>query len=603
MSSANLDPVLSGATNLSDVLGSRATAVLRSGGSSGSGNDIIFTAGQNGTQLADGTALDGVTISVVDDPTVQEGSETVDWNKTAGTLTVHVADGFSTVQNVVDAVNAQFQAGTIPFQAEVDPLDGPQAGTGKIHVVATPAVVTAFGDGIDLDRKSGLQIVNGAATPYTIDVSKDVTVNDLLNTLNGSPAGVLAAINADRTGIDVRSRLSGGDFAIGENGGTTAAQLGLRTSTDQTRLANLNYGRGVDDYQGAANGTFPADSDFEITRNDGVSFYVDVHGAKTIGDVLDLINNNSTNSDPTQGVAVKAQLAKDGNGIELVDGSTGPDHLTVTRNPLSTAANDLGLIPKGQDSSTATAAGDVAQGSIVSAAPNSGLLVQAVGTGTQTNGTQIVVEDSQLGPGNEYIHYDFNNQTNVGTITIGITPGVTTANDVATLFTSGVNVDPEVRQLFNIEVDPNQFGNTGEGAVDVTPSGQPFEMSGGTADVLTGADVNPQETTGLLTALARLQDGLQTNNLDEMNRAMTMLDQSTTSFNLCRTELGAQEQSLDAMGQQLTTQSTDLQSAMSNDQDVDMANAVTQLTAKQVAYEASLQAIGQLSKYTLLNYI
>ncbi len=174
-----------------------------------------------------------------------------------------------------------------------------------------------------------------------------------------------------------------------------------------------------------------------------------------------------------------------------------------------------------------------------------------------------MVEDSGLGAGNEYIHYSVDHQTNVATITIGITPGVTTANDVATLFTSGVNVDPEVRQLFNIGVDLNQYGNTGEGAVDVTPAGEPFEVSGGTADVLTGADANPQETTGLLTALARLQDGLRTNNLEEMNRAMTMLDQSTTDFNLARTELGAREQSLDALGQQLTTQSTDLQSAMS----------------------------------------
>jgi flagellar hook-associated protein 3 len=468
VASADLNPNLSPTTRLADVLGSKATAVLRAGGSD---NDMIFTAGHNGA------GLNGATISVIDDPAVHAGSETVDWNPVAKTLTIHIEDGYTAAQDIVNAVNGQFQTGAIPFQAELDPLDGSQGGTGLVRSAATPSVVTAYGSGTDLDQGSGLQIVNGGATPYTIDLSKAVTVDDLLATLNASPAGVLAEVNARKTGIDVRSRVSGGDFAIGENGGTTAAQLGLRTFTGQTRLADLNFGRGVADYQGAANGAFPADSDFTITRNDGVSFTIDIHGAKTVGDVLNLINTNAVNSDPSQGVALEARLAANGNGIELVDRGTGPGHLTVTRNPMSTAAIDLGLVPKGQDSSTAT------------------------------------------------------------------------------------------------------------------------------ADVLTGADANPQETEGLLTALARLQHGLTTNDLEEMSRAMAALDQGTVNFNFSRAELGTRQQGLDALQQQLDTETTDLQAAMSADYDVDMAEAVTQLTAKQVAYEASLRAIGQISQFSLLNFI
>ena len=403
-------------------------------------------------------------------------------------------------------MNGQFQAGLSPFQAELDPLDGQQGGTGLIYVAATPPAVTAYGSGVDLDQASGLQIINGSSSPYTIDLSRAVTVDDLLNTLAASPAGVLAEINAQKTGIDVRSRLSGGDFAIGENGGTTAMQLGLRTFTDQTRLADMNFGRGVDDYQGAADGTFPADADFRITRNDGVSFTIDIHGAKTIGDVLNLINTDPVNSDPSQGVTVEARLAANGNGIELVDRSTGQGHLTVTRNPMSTAAINLGLVPKGQDSSTAAGAGTVAQGTVASAGPNNDLLVRAVGGGTQTNGTQIVVEDSGLGAGNEYIHYSVDPVTHVATVSFGITPGITTANDLVTLFQSGSDVAPEVRQLFTIGLDPADGSpNTGDGLVAVTPPGTSFGVSGGSPDVLTGADANPKETEGLFTALARLQ--------------------------------------------------------------------------------------------------
>ena len=73
-----------------------------------------------------------------------------------------------------------------------------------------------------------------------------MTIEDLLNAINGSGADVLASINAAGTGIDVRSRLSGAEFSIGENGGTTATQLGIRTLTESTALAALNHGAGVD---------------------------------------------------------------------------------------------------------------------------------------------------------------------------------------------------------------------------------------------------------------------------------------------------------------------------------------------------------------------
>ena len=88
-----------------------------------------------------------------------------------------------------------------------------------------------------------------------------------------------------------------------------------------------------------------------------------------------------------------------------------------------------------------------------------------------------------------------------------------------------------------------------------------------------------------------------------MDRAVAMLDQSRVNFNFSRAELGTRQQGLDALQQQLDTEKIDLQAAMSADYDVDMADAVTQLTAKQVAYEASLRAIGQISQYSLLNFI
>ena len=101
--------------------------------------------------------------------------------------------------------------------------------------------ITAGGAPLDT---SGLQITSEGKT-YTINISGGETVQDLLNSINDSGAGLDAQINAAKTGINVSSRVSGADFSIGENGGLTATQLGIRTFTTATPLSQLNHGAGV----------------------------------------------------------------------------------------------------------------------------------------------------------------------------------------------------------------------------------------------------------------------------------------------------------------------------------------------------------------------
>ena len=131
-----------------------------------------------------------------------------------------------------------------------------------------------------------MQISNGGKT-YTIDISSAITVEDLLNTINGSGAGVLAEINSDGTGIDIRSRISGGDFSIGENGGLTATQLGVRTFALQTRLSDLNHGLGV---HSLAQQNFVG-NDFAFQLEDGTTLQISLSNEATIGDVINTINN------------------------------------------------------------------------------------------------------------------------------------------------------------------------------------------------------------------------------------------------------------------------------------------------------------------------
>jgi flagellar hook-associated protein 3 FlgL len=196
-----------------------------------------------------------------------------------------------------------------------------------------------------LDLTSGVQVQVGDTT-HVIDLSTAQTVEDVLNAFNGSDANVLAQIDPAGDRIIVRSRQSGVDFSIGENGGTTAADLGIRSLTAGTFLSELNYGRGLETLAG---------TDFTIVRKDGVALDIDVDGAVTVGDVIDLVNNHPLNQDATN---VVARLAASGNGIELLDANTGgAGTLQVQQTFGSYAAVGLGLVPQGQMAATAVTSG------------------------------------------------------------------------------------------------------------------------------------------------------------------------------------------------------------------------------------------------------
>ena len=116
----------------------------------------------------------------------------------------------------------------------------------------------------------------------------------------------------------------------------------MRTFNGSTSLDQLNYGIGV---HTAASGP-----DFIIQRKDGYQLKVTVGSAKTIQDVIDLINNDPNNQAPAS--KVTAQLAANGNGIVLTTADTATvSPFAVIEQNGSTAAQDLGLVPAGQTQS------------------------------------------------------------------------------------------------------------------------------------------------------------------------------------------------------------------------------------------------------------
>ncbi|HEX5444183.1 MAG TPA: flagellin, partial [Pirellulales bacterium] len=504
----------------------------------------------------------------------------------ANTLQVHIQSGQSTANDVIRAINTQ---GT--FTASLDPSEFGNDGSGLVTDAVTDPAATgtlAGGSGVALDQTSGIQIVNGGKT-YNISFTGANTVEDLLNDINGAGASVFAQINQTGNGINIQSRLSGSDFSIGENGGQTATQLGVRTYNVDTPLADLNYGKGVR-HAPLLSPTGGDGGDFTITRKDGVQFTVDISSAKTVGDVVNLINTNATNL--ASGIPVKAQLDTVGNGIELVDDDPGTTPLAVTTTNASLAAQDLGLLAVGATTSAAPTTGVLASATVAGAGANNDLVFTAKNSSTAYNGVKVQFNPGAA-PGAEAVAYN----AGAKTLTFDVGPA-TTANQVIAVLAA----DPVAGPLFSAALAPTDGGatNTGAGIVDPAATGT---LAGGTADTLSGADTNPQEVGGVFNALLRLQTALQNNDMAGIERATSLLEGSQQNLSLTRAELGANEQAVTSLQSTVQTAQTQLKGSLSNATDVDMAQAISDFVAQQTAYQAALQTTGLISKLSLLDYL
>ncbi|MGA8709534.1 MAG: flagellar cap protein FliD N-terminal domain-containing protein, partial [Steroidobacteraceae bacterium] len=187
------------------------------------------------------------------------------------------------------------------------------------------------------------RITDASGKTDVIDTTSDVTLDDVVNSINNSlDISVHASIQNDHLVLTDTSGGSG-TLSVQDLGtSTTAQELGITgpatgstivgSSIDYlsagTTLSSLNDGRGVRTTTGAG--------DFVITAGDGSTSTVSLGSAQTVGDVINAINS-ATNG------KVKASLSANAKGITLTDESGGSGALTVADINGSDAAADLGI--------------------------------------------------------------------------------------------------------------------------------------------------------------------------------------------------------------------------------------------------------------------
>jgi len=310
--SAALTPAITPTTRISDLRGANGDGItlgsiqLGNGTTTAtvdlSGADTI----QNVIDDINNAALPGITASLSNEGIVitAAGGASASVNEVGGGTT---ASDLGILTPTAGAPNA--------------PIDG----TSVQPLVTQFTQLSSLNGGAGIDP-TGFTITNGQQT-QTISLTGLNTVGDLLNAINGADLGVKAQINSAGTGINVQNTVQGTSMTISEDGGTTAAELGIRSFSPATSLSELNNGNGVDNVTGP---------DMSITTADGTVTDVDINGDATVQDVLNQINTASAGK-------ITAGFSTTGNGIVLTDNTTGPGTLTVTPLNGSTAASDLGL--------------------------------------------------------------------------------------------------------------------------------------------------------------------------------------------------------------------------------------------------------------------
>jgi flagellin-like hook-associated protein FlgL len=186
-----------------------------------------------------------------------------------------------------------------------------------------------------VDFLSGLTITQGDQT-RTADFSTATTVQDLVSEIDRLGLGLRLQVNAADNGLDLISEVSGLRLSVGENGGTTAADLGIRTYGLATELSAFRDGLGIEPVEG--------EDDFQLTLNDGTNFAVDASGLGTVDELITAIETAATGAGLTLGVDFSVSLATAGNGLVFQDNTVGATGFTITRVGQSSVADQLGIL-------------------------------------------------------------------------------------------------------------------------------------------------------------------------------------------------------------------------------------------------------------------
>lgn len=404
--------------------------------------------------------------------------------------------------------------------------------------------------------------VNPAVT-QDVNLSGSETIGDVQTRLQAAfGPGVLTVDVDPLTGSGLRLA-AGGSVQVQDLAGSNIAQrLGLAGGptptliggdldpriTLQTRLSTLNGGVGLANPNGS----------FTIT-NGKKSATIDLTGAVTVEDLFNRIQ--------LADIDVATTLNADGNGIAISTRLSGAS-FSISENGGS-SASDLGI----RTFNGSTLLSDLNRG-------------QGVPTAT---GNKLNI---QLADGTEY-SVDVTGMRTVQDV-INAVNGLGNPNLQASLNTTGNG----------ITITDSTVGTAGfiiEKNAISTALGIDGSLPG--SGSINGRDVNPQESTGILSILLNLQKALDAGDNATLQTLDPQITRELERLNIVRGDVGSRLSFLDDVDNRLEDQNLLLETSLSNEFDADLTTVITQLTQTTTVLQATMQIAGQTQQLSLLNFL
>jgi flagellar hook-associated protein 3 FlgL len=439
-------------------------------------------------------------------------------------------------------------------------------------------------------NRGAIQFTDGNEE-VTIDLAPAATVGEMLTLING---------NVRLSGRDVSvSLMSSGrlrvQYADGQSGilrvsdvgaGRTASDLGIATSVPtpvlpiegpsldpilklNTRLSQFNDGVGFDKSEG-----------FQIKQGDR-TYTILLGNAQTIEDIFNEVRRS--------GAAIVPEITPDGRNIRFRSTESGTDFsigenggLLATRLGIRTLTNTTRLDQLNYGRGVRmTTGGEIAiqknDGSRFSVDLNGSVTLQDVlnrvndHVSNQDAATKVTASLNSTGNG-------------ITLSSVLAAPGVPDPQPIAIFAVSGAET------AWDLGLIPTgQQSATGS----LTPSNSQ----------LVGIDTNPQEVKGIFNSLLRFREAVRAGNLGEISRASQLFDEDLERLTSSRGSLGVSLQQIDDLTRNHEDRNNELVARESQLIDADLAATITELTGRQVAYEASLQLLAGSNRMNLFDFL
>lgn len=240
-------------------------------------------------------------------------------------------------------------SGSLAEQLGLDnsPVSGVITGD-KLIAGLNDVLLSSLNGGSGLGTLGQVTITDRSGASDTIDLSSAETLQDVIETINASSAGVTASLNSTKTGIEIvdTTGSTASNLILANADGTNSAtalqiegsfaqssvdseSLNLQFVTRNTKLSDFNQGQGV------------VLNTINFTDSRGVTAALNLlsKGPQTIGEVIDEINDLS--------LSITASLNDTGDGIVIEDTGNGSGKLTIEDVGTGTAAAVLGIAGEG----------------------------------------------------------------------------------------------------------------------------------------------------------------------------------------------------------------------------------------------------------------